>query len=134
MFEGGWDGNFERSEQVKSAKFIRLVPTMVAPPESLNSWNNGRPLYQSLFRPLHWVKSVQIRSNFWFVFPRIRTEYREILRNSPYSVRMPENMDQKLLRILALFTQSEFLIFFIYIINIGYWQVLFITQEQLGKS
>ena len=27
-----------------------------------------------------------------------------------------------------------FLILFIYIINIGYWQVLFITQEQLGKS
>ena len=26
------------------------------------------------------------------------------------------------------------LIFFIYIINIRYWQVLFITQEQLGKS
>ena len=27
-----------------------------------------------------------------------------------------------------------FLILFIYIINIGYWQVLFVTQEQLGKS
>ena len=29
---------------------------------------------------------------------------------------------------------SRFLILFIYIINIGHWQVLFITQEQLGKS
>ena len=29
---------------------------------------------------------------------------------------------------------SRFLILFIYIINIGYWQVLFITCEQLGKS
>ena len=29
---------------------------------------------------------------------------------------------------------SRFLILFIYIINIGYWQVLFITQEQSGKS
>ena len=29
---------------------------------------------------------------------------------------------------------SRFLIVFIYITNIGYWQVLFITQEQLGKS
>ena len=29
---------------------------------------------------------------------------------------------------------SVFLILFIYIINIGYWQVLFITLEQSGKS
>ena len=29
---------------------------------------------------------------------------------------------------------SRFLILFIYIINVGYWQVLFITEEQLGKS
>ena len=31
---------------------------------------------------------------FWFVFSRIRTEYGEILRISPYSVQMQENMDQ----------------------------------------
>ena len=31
---------------------------------------------------------------FWSVFSRIRTEYGEILHISPYSVRMPENMDQ----------------------------------------
>ena len=36
---------------------------------------------------------------FWFVFSRIRTEYREILRISAYSVRMRENTDQKKLRI-----------------------------------
>ena len=29
---------------------------------------------------------------------------------------------------------SRFLILFIYITNIGYWQILFITQEQLGIS
>ena len=55
IFEGVWDGTFERSEQVKSAKFIRLVPPMVAPPGQLNSWNqcmNDHPLYQSLFEPL----------------------------------------------------------------------------------
>ena len=34
------------------------------------------------------VKSVQVRSLFWSVFSLIRTEYREILRMSPYSVRM----------------------------------------------
>ena len=32
---------------------------------------------------------------FWFVFSHIRTEYREILRISPYSIRMLENTDQK---------------------------------------
>ena len=31
---------------------------------------------------------------FWSVFSRIRTEYGEILRISPYSVRMQENTDQ----------------------------------------
>ena len=31
---------------------------------------------------------------FWSAFPRIRTEYREILRVSPYSVRMRENADE----------------------------------------
>ena len=51
------------------------------------------------------VKSVQIRSNFWSVFSYIPTEYREILVISPYSVRMRENRDQKLLRIWTLFTQ-----------------------------
>ena len=44
----------------------------------------------------HCVKSVQIRSNFWSVFSRIRTEYGEI---PTYSVRMQENTDRKLLRI-----------------------------------
>ena len=40
------------------------------------------------------MESVQIRSVFWSVFSRIRTEYGEILRISPYSVRMRENADQ----------------------------------------
>ena len=31
---------------------------------------------------------------FWSIFSRIRTEYEEILRLSPYSARMRENMDQ----------------------------------------
>ena len=32
---------------------------------------------------------------FWSAFPRIQTEYGEILRISPYSVQMLENMDQE---------------------------------------
>ena len=54
------------------------------------------------------VKSVQIRSNFWSVFSCIQTEYGKILRISPYSVRMRENKDHKLLRIWTLFTQWYF--------------------------
>ena len=46
-----------------------------------------------------------IWSFFWSIFSRIRTEYGEILRISPYSVRMRENTDQKKLRIWTLFTQ-----------------------------
>ena len=42
----------------------------------------------------HCVKSVQIRSFFWSLFSRIRTEC-----ISPYSIRMRENTDQKKLRI-----------------------------------
>ena len=54
---------------------------------------------------LHCVKCVQIRSIFWSVFSRIRTEYGDILCIPPYSVRMWENPDQKKLRIWTLFTQ-----------------------------
>ena len=67
----------------------------------------------SISYKLHCVKSVQIRSNFWSIFSRIRTEYgeilrteyREILRISPYSVWMRENTDQKLLSIWKVFAQ-----------------------------
>ena len=54
----------------------------------------------------HCVQSVKIRSFFWFVFSRIRTEYGEILRISPCSVRMRENTNLKKLRIWTHFTQS----------------------------
>ena len=56
----------------------------------------------------HCVKCVQIRSFLWSVFSHIRTEYGEMLRISPYSVRMRENTDQKNLRIWTLFTQWIF--------------------------
>ena len=56
----------------------------------------------------HCVKSVQIRSFFWSVFSRIRTEYGEILLISPYLVWIRENTDQKKLRVWTLFTQWWF--------------------------
>ena len=51
------------------------------------------------------VKSAQIRNFFWSVFSRIRTEYGQILRISPYSVRMQENMEQKKIRIWRPYTK-----------------------------
>ena len=51
------------------------------------------------------MKSVQICSFFRSVFSRVRTEYGDLLRESPYSVRMWEHTDQKKLRIWTLFTQ-----------------------------
>ena len=62
----------------------------------------------------HCLKSVQIRSFFWSVFSCIRTEYGEILRISPYSVRMRENTDQKKLRIWTLFTQCKKILLFLF--------------------
>ena len=57
----------------------------------------------SIFQlPLHFVKSVQIRSFFWSLFSCIRTEYGDLLRKSPYSVRVQKNTDQKNLLILTL--------------------------------
>ena len=67
------------------------------------------------------MKTVQIRSFFWSVFSRIRTEYGDILCISPYSVRVRENTDQKKLHIWTLFTQCrtdmnvKVLVLFIYV-------------------
>ena len=44
---------------------------------------------------------------FWSVFSRIRTEYGELWKKSPYSVQIRENTDQKKLRIWTLFTQCQ---------------------------
>ena len=62
-----------------------------------------RHQFQSLrkriqIRFTHCVKSVQMRSFFWSVFSRIRTEYRDLLCKSPYSVRMRENKNQEKLQ------------------------------------
>ena len=56
------------------------------------------------------MKSVQIRSFFWSLFSCTRIEYGDLLRKSPYSVRIQENTDQKKLRIGTLFTQCRSLI------------------------
>ena len=50
---------------------------------------------KAIFIQYHCVKSVQIWSYFWSVFSCIRTEYGDLLRKSPYSVRIQENTDQK---------------------------------------
>ena len=47
------------------------------------------------FVPVHCVKRVQMRSYFWSVFSRIRTECGEVRGIFPYLVRMRENADQK---------------------------------------
>ena len=67
--------------------------------------HNHLRLPKAMSEIIHCVKSVQMRSFFSSVFSRIRTEYREILRIPPYSVRMPEDTDQKKLRIWTHFTQ-----------------------------
>ena len=61
--------------------------------------------WEKPFAIAHCMKSVQIRSFFWSVISGSRTEYGEILRISPYSVRLLENTGQKKFRIWTLFTQ-----------------------------
>ena len=60
--------------------------------------------FSASFEACRCVKCVQIRSFFWSLFSRIRTEYGEIRSISPYSVQMRENTDQKKLPIWTLFT------------------------------
>ena len=64
----------------------------------------------------HCMKSIQIRSFYWSAFSCAQSEYGEILRISPYSVRMWENTDQKNLRIWTHFTQCPFPVPFLYFI------------------
>ena len=53
----------------------------------------------------------KLRSFFWSIFSYIWTEYGDLLRHSPYSVRIQENTDQKKLRIWTLFTSSRLEVF-----------------------
>ena len=55
----------------------------------------------------HYEKKVQIRSFFRSVFSCNQAQYGEMLRISPYSVRMRENTDHVKLRIWTHFTQCE---------------------------
>ena len=68
---------------------------------------NSTSLSMTYFTQVALRESVQIRIFFWSVFSRIPTEYGEILRISPYSVRMWGNTDQKKLHIWTLFTQCR---------------------------
>ena len=57
----------------------------------------------------HCVKSVQIQSFLWPVVSSIRTEYKDLLRKSSYSVQMWGNRDQKKLIIWTLFIQWKWM-------------------------
>ena len=74
------------------------LPYHIKPSDNLKMFND-------LIENWHYVKSAQIQSFFWSVSCRIRTEYGEIRRISPYSLRMRENTDQEKLRIWTLLTQ-----------------------------
>ena len=57
------------------------------------------PLWHSLREKCPWLEF------FWSVFVRIRTKYGEILRISPYLVRMRQNTEPEKLRIRTLFAE-----------------------------
>ena len=60
---------------------------------------------RAIIQKYHCVKSVLIRSFFWFVFSRIWIEYEDLLHKSPYSVHIWENKDPKKLCIRTFFAQ-----------------------------
>ena len=60
-----------------------------------------------IFKTSHCVKSVQMRSFFWSVISCIRSEYGDLLRKCPYSVRIKENTDQKKLCVWTFFIQCH---------------------------
>ena len=71
---------------------------------------------------------------FWSVFSRIRTEYREILRISPYSVRMWENKEQKtlntdILHAVLLFSRYCF-VKIRYLFKVLYWHMFQIIENE----
>ena len=98
---------------------IRLVSTRTSTGPTTDTAKKIREKrYLLILNRTHCVKSVQIRSFFWYVFSRIRTEYGEIWSISPHSVRMRENTDQKKLHIWTLFKQcvfNQFIIFSLFI-------------------
>ena len=59
---------------------------------------------------------------FWSEFSRIRTEYGEIIRVSPYSVRMLENTDQKNSQYAHILRSNEY-VRFIYLFISTLFQV-----------
>ena len=54
----------------------------------------------------HYVEIVQIRSFFWSLFSWIQTVYGDLRSNSPHSVQLQENTDQKN-SIFGHFSRSE---------------------------
>ena len=69
----------------------------------------------------HCVKSVPIRSYFWSVFSCIRPKYEDLLRKSPYAVRIQEIRTRKN-SVFGLFSRSESALL------IGVWRSCFTTD------
>ena len=90
----------------------------------------------------HCVKSVQIQSYFWCAFSCTRTEYGDLLRISPYSIRVQENTDLKKLPIWTLFKQwnntindwSEGRVFQVELECISSWHVFIRHFRKIGKK
>ena len=74
-------------------KHILTSPVLCSQQLSVLHWMNNLMIWKIYFT--HSAKSVQIRSYFWSVFSWIQTEHGDLLRKSPYSVRIQGNTDQK---------------------------------------
>ena len=84
-------------KRLRSRIFIKFASIKILTKHSSSSFCLTLAFWWELdaWSLVDWVKSVPIQSYFWSVFSCIRTEYRDLLCKSPYSVLIQKNMDQK---------------------------------------
>ena len=70
---------------------------------------------------------------FWSEFSRIRTEYGEIIRVSPYSVRMLENTDQKNSQYAHILRSNEYVRFIYLFIYLFIYFNIISSQKQKNR-
>ena len=84
---------FKWQREISNFKCLREMKDCVSTEVILTKWKNF--WLSVLWKTTSLHKKCGYSVFFWFVFPRIRTEYGEILHASPYSVQMQDNTDQK---------------------------------------
>ena len=95
---------FEKFQLLATSHFANLKKFITSKFSNVKYLRNHQ-LRMLLLKTNHCVKGLQIRSFFWSVFSRIRTEYGDLWSKSLYSVHTTAKYEPGKLRIWTLFTQ-----------------------------